>query len=339
MPQNGRDIGWWASWERQVLIWVGAAVVVFGAVAWWLPRGSGVLELVSDDTRKVLTFSLLKVGALPVTPIFLVKGLIYLGVLSLVSATVRRALYRRVEQKTTLGAQHSFVLARFAAIVVYTLGLMIGLESAGLNLNSLAILGGMLGIGVGFGLQPVVANWVAGLVLLVEAPFRIGDRIDVGDTSGVVVRVGGRSTWVRTYDNEVIVVPNSEFTTKRVTNWTVNDLKVRLRIEVDVDYGSDVEKVKTLLVELAGKHPKVLPDPAPETVLAELGDSALKFYLRFWTVIEAHDNYKILSDLYCAVLDTFCKEGIVMPYPQQDVHVRSVDGPVQVVGAAGRGQN
>jgi len=330
----------WSTWESRVLAGMAAGVVVLGAMAWWLPHeGRGIFDLVGEDAGKVLTFSLFKIGALSVTPIFLVKGLIYLSVLSLVSATVRRVLYRRVEQKTTLGAQHSFVLARFAAIVVYTLGLMIGLESAGLNLNSLAILGGTLGIGVGFGLQPVVANWVAGLVLLVEAPFRIGDRIDVGDTSGVVVRVGGRSTWVRTYDNEVIVVPNSEFTTKRVTNWTVNDLKVRLRIEVDVDYSSDVERVKMLLVEIAGKHPKVLQDPAPETVLAELGDSALKFYLRFWTVIEAHDNYNILSDLYCAVLHRFGKEGIVMPYPQQDVHVRSVDGPVMIAGAAGRGQN
>ena len=112
---------------------------------------------------------------------------------------------------------------------------------------------------------------------------------------------------------------------------------MRLRIEVDVDYGSDVEKVKTLLVELAGKHPKVLQDPAPETVLAELGGSALKFYLRFWTVIEAHDNYKILSDLYCAVVKTFNQKGIAMPFPQMDLHVRPSDGTLMVAMEAGSG--
>jgi small-conductance mechanosensitive channel len=340
MADNGKIVRLWASWETRVLGGMVAGVLLMGTVAWWLPhQTTGVFDLVGEDARKVLTFSLFKIGALSVTPIFLVKGLIYLGVLSLVSATTRRVLYRRVEEQTALGAQHSFVLARFAAILVYTLGLMIGLESAGLNLNSLAILGGTLGIGVGFGLQPVVANWVAGLILLIEQPFRIGDRIDIANTSGVVVRVGGRSTWVRTYDNEVIIVPNSEFTSHRLTNWTVNDSKVRLRIEVDVDYSSDVERVKRLLLEIAGKHPEVLEDPAPEAVVADLGDSALKFYLRFWTVIQDHDNAKILSDLYCAVLDIFGKEGIVMPYPQQDVHVRSVEGPILIAGGAGRVQS
>ena len=327
---------WWAPWENRVLVGMGAVVLALFGLAWWMPRETGFLNLLSDDARRVLTFALFKIGALSVTPIFLVKGLIYLALLSLVSATVRKALYHRVEEKTALGAQHSYVLARFASIVVYTLGLMVGLESAGLNLNSLAIVGGTLGIGVGFGLQPVVANWVAGWVLLVEQPFRIGDRIDVGGTSGVVVRVGGRSTWVRTYDNEVIIVPNSEFTTHRVTNWTVNDPKVRLHLEVDVDYSSDLEKVKRLLVEVAQRHPEVLTDPPPEAVLADLGDSALKFYLRFWTEIHEYDNYKIMSDLYCEVLDVFGKEGIDMPYPQQDVHVRSVDGPILVAQGAGK---
>jgi small-conductance mechanosensitive channel len=324
---------WWESWERRVLAGMGTAVALLGAVAWWLPHGTtGVLDLVSQDARKVLTFSLFKMGALSVTPIFLLKGLVYLGVLSLVSASVRRVLYRRVQQKTALGAQHSYVLARFAAIVVYTLGLLIGLESAGLNLNSLAILGGTLGIGLGFGLQSVVGNWVAGLVLLIEQPFRIGDRIDVGNTSGVVTRVGGRSTWVRTYDNEVIIVPNSEFTTHRVTNWTVNDLKVRLHIEVDVDCASDLRSVKESLEAIARKHPDVLSDPSPEAVLFELGDSSWNFYLRFWTLIGSHDNYKIKSDLYIDVIETFTKQGINMPYPQQDVHIRSVDGPIAISG-------
>jgi small-conductance mechanosensitive channel len=333
---DGGSMRWKASWENRVLIWMGAVALLLGALAWWLPRGTGVLALVSDDARNLLTFSLFRIGALSVTPIFLIKGMIYLALLSVISSMTRKALYRRVETGTALGAQHSYVLARFASIVVYTLGLTVGLESAGLNLNSLAIVGGTLGIGVGFGLQPVVANWVAGLVLLVEAPFRIGDRIDVGDTSGVVVRVGGRSTWVRTYDNEVIIVPNSEFTTKRVTNWTVNDLKVRLKIEVGVDCASNLEQVKESLVAIAKRHPAVLPDPPPEAVLVTLGDSSWNFYLRFWTLIRDHDNYALLSDLYCVVIEDFAKQGIVMPYPQQDVHVRSVDSPVVIASGAGR---
>jgi small-conductance mechanosensitive channel len=320
-------------WEHRVLIVVALLVLGLWGMAWWLPHQSGVLSLLSDDARKVLMFTLFKIGAVAVTPVFLVKGLVYLALLSVISTSVRKVLYRRVEKNTALGAQHSYVLARFASILVYTLGLTIGLETAGLNLNSLAILGGTLGIGVGFGLQSIVANWVAGLVLLIEQPFRIGDRIDVGNTSGVVVRVGGRGTWVRTYDNEVIIVPNSEFTTHRVTNWTANDPKVRLRIELDVDCASDLNKVKRVLEDVARKLPGVLPDPAPEAVLFQLGDSTFNFYLRFWTIITNDDNYRIKSDLYCAVIDAFAKENINMPYPQHDIHVRSVDAPILVGNA------
>jgi len=328
--QEVQKPSWSTWWENRLLGWASLVLVLAAILAWWLPRGAtGVLDLVGDDARKVLTFTLFMIGRVAVTPIFLMKGQAYLALLSFISAMTRKILFRRVEE-TGAGAQRSFVLARFASIVVYTLGLTVGLESAGLNLNSLAIVGGTLGIGVGFGLQPVVANWVAGLVLLVEAPFRIGDRIDVGNTSGVVVRVGGRSTWVRTYDNEVIIVPNSEFTTHRVTNWTVDDPRVRLHIEIDVDCSSNLQQVKDSLVAIAKRHPDVLPDPQPEAVLAAMGDSSFNFYLRFWTIIRDHDNYALLSDLYCMVIDEFAKQGIVMPYPIQDINVRSVDSPLVI---------
>jgi small-conductance mechanosensitive channel len=156
-----------------------------------------------------------------------------------------------------------------------------------------------------------VANWVAGVVLLIEQPFRIGDRIDVGETSGVVGRVGVRSTWVRTYDNEVIIVPNSDFTTHRVINWTVNDDKVRLTISVVVAHDSDPQRVADLLLEVARKHPDVLADPAPEALLAELTQSSLNFSLRFWTVIRGDDNYRLKSDLRFLVLGSLQKHGIV----------------------------
>jgi len=178
------------------------------------------------------------------------------------------------------------------------------------SLNSLAILGGTLGIGVGFGLQSIVANWVAGLVLLIEQPFRIGDRIDAGGTAGVVSRVGARSTWVRTYDNEVIIVPNSDFTTRQVTNWTVNDDKVRLAIGVVVAHDSDAEKVAALLLEVAREHPGVLTDPPPEALLNDLGQHSLTFSLRFWTIIQAHDNHKLKSDLRVLILKKLQQHGI-----------------------------
>ncbi len=198
------------------------------------------------------------------------------------------------------------------SLLIYVIGLLIGLQAAGVNLNSLAILGGSLGIGVGFGLQSIVANWVAGWVLLIEQPFRIGDRIDVGGTAGVVGRVGARSTWVRTYDNEVIIVPNSDFTTHQVTNWTVNDDRVRLAIGVVVAHDSDAEKVAALLLEVARENPSVLTDPPPEALLNDLAKDSLIFSLRFWTIIEAHDNHRLKSDLRLLILRKLQQHGIAV---------------------------
>ncbi len=151
---------------------------------------------------------------------------------------------------------------------------------------------------------------VAGLVLLIEQPLRIGDRIDIGDTGGVVGRVGVRSTWVRTYDNEVIIVPNSDFTTPRIINWTVNDDRVRLAINVAVAHDSDPHRVADLLLEVARKHPAVLADPPPEALLADLTQSSLNFVLRFWTVIRADDNFRLKSDLRFLALSSLQEHGI-----------------------------
>lgn len=278
-------------------------------VLWRLPTGSSLFHLLAADLRRRLMVPVFTSGKLAVTPLSLLTSLLFLGLLSVVSNRVRNFLYQRAST-TSFDPQRSYVLARFTSLMIYIIGLMIGLQLAGLNLNSLAILGGTLGIGIGFGLQSIVANWVAGIVLLIEQPFRIGDRIDLGETGGVVGRVGVRSTWVRTYDNEVIIVPNSDFTTHRVINWTVNDNRVRLAINVAVAHNSDPHRVAELLLIVAGKHPDVLVEPLPEALLADLTQSSLTFVLRFWTVIHDDDNFHIKSDLRFLVLTALQENGI-----------------------------
>ncbi len=294
-----------------LLLRAGLLLALLAAFLWWrFPDRTSLLYLLGADLRRRPSIPVFTIGTLPVTPLFLVKSLLFFVLLTATSNSVRRLLYQRVSQTASFDAQHSYVLARFVSLLIYVLGLMIGLQLAGVNLNSLAILGGSLGIGVGFGLQSIVANWVAGLVLLIEQPFRIGDRIDLGDTGGVVGRVGVRSTWVRTYDNEMIIVPNSDFTNQRVTNWTVNDDKVRLVISVVVAHDSDPQKVADLLLEVARQHSDVLADPPPEALLAELTQSSLNFVLRFWTVVRGHDNYRLKSDLRFLALGSLQKHGI-----------------------------
>ncbi len=126
----------------------------------------------------------------------------------------------------------------------------------------------------------------------------------------MVGRVGVRSTWVRTYDNEVIIVPNSDFTTHQVTNWTVNDDRVRLAIGVVLAHQSDAEKVAALMLEVAREHPGVLPDPPPEALLNDIGQNSLNFSLRFWTIIQAHDNHQLRSDLRLLILKKLQQHGI-----------------------------
>jgi small-conductance mechanosensitive channel len=322
------------SLESKVVVSAAVVVLLLVLGATLLPRGHSLLDLLGSDTRHLLSRPLLTLGKLVVTPVFLVKALLFLVALSLVSHRFSRLVYVKLVGSKTMSQERSYLLARAVSLAIYVIGFMAGLELAGVSLNALAIVAGTLGIGIGFGLQPLVANWVAGLVLLVEQPVRIGDCIAVGNNSGVVVRIGGRGTSIRTYDNELLIVPNSTFTNTQITNWSEPDPKIRLSIPVGVSYDSDPEKVKAVLLQIASQHPDVLSDPAPEVVIAELGDSTLNFLLRFWRVIADEDNYRIKSELYYSILKVFAEQKIEMPFPQQDLHVRSVDAPVLISSAS-----
>ena len=208
--------------------------------------------------------------------------------------------------------------------VVFALGLVVGLESLGLNLSSLVVVGGALGIGVGLGLQAIVSNFVAGLILLLEQPIKLGDRIEVGNTQGDVVRLRGRSTWIRTNDNVVIIVPNSEFINDRVTNWTANDRQVRISLSFGVSYDSDPRSVRDVTLGVAKAHKDVLPEPAPEVIFMEFGDSSLNFELRVWTIQQVQTPTRLKSDLYFAIFEAFRKQNIEIPFPQRDLHIRLV---------------
>ncbi len=214
--------------------------------------------------------------------------------------------------------------------LIFFLGLTIGLQSLGLDLSSLAFLGGAIGIGIGVGLQAIINNFVSGLILLVERPIKVGDRVEIENLAGDVIKISARCTWVRTNDNVVIIVPNSEFTSQRVTNWTANDRSVRITLKVGASYKSDPEQVRRLLLSVAGSHPDVLADPAPDVIFTAFGDSSLDFELRVWTMNQVRTPQILKSDLYFSIFSLFKQEGIEIPYPQRDLHVRSVAMPIDL---------
>jgi small-conductance mechanosensitive channel len=305
-------------------IWLFVILAVVSATIVWLHSGYQLLDGLGTRARSYLEFPLFQLGALSITSIFIVKVILFLTALALLSHFTMTILQRRLLAHTPLAWNQQYALARVSSYLIFVFGLFVGLESVGLNLSSLVVVGGALGVGIGLGLQPVITNFVAGLILLFEQPIRLGDRIEVGETYGDVVRMRGRSTWVRTNDNVVIIVPNAEFINGRVTNWTANDRNVRISMDLGVSYGANPEVVRTLLLEIARNHKDVLSDPEPEVIFKAFGDNSLDFQLRIWTTSQVQTPFRLKSDLYFTVFRTFAENRVELPFPQRDLHLRSV---------------
>lgn len=254
----------------------------------------------------------------------------FLLALVLVAARTSRRLVRRPLGRWTRfdrGLQET--IARVTGHLVLIVGFLFALQVLGVNLTSLAVVAGALGLGLGFGLQNIVNNFVSGLIILAERPIQLGDRVVVGDTEGDVVRIGARSTSVRTNDNIVLIIPNSEFISERVINLSHGDPRIRLRIPFGVSYESDVREVERLALGVAEASPAVLDNPAPDILFRGFGDSSLDFELRAWTVESAHRPGHFRSNLYFALWDAFAENGVEIPFPQRDLHLRSLAEPLR----------
>jgi len=203
------------------------------------------------------------------------------------------------------------------------LGTLIALGAAGIELTQLAFVAGALGVGIGFGLQNIVSNFVAGLVLLFERPIQAGDIIELENLFGEVRRIGVRSSTVRTFQGAEVIVPNASLITTNVVNWTLSDRLRRMEINVGVAYGSDPTRVKEILIEVAKSHPEVLAEPAPLALFEGFGESSLDFSIRCWT--GAFDRFlAIRSDIRTGIHAALLDAGITIPFPQRDLHIKSV---------------
>jgi potassium efflux system protein len=208
----------------------------------------------------------------------------------------------------------------------FIIALLIGLSLAGFSFQNLAIVAGALSVGIGFGLQNIVNNFVSGIILLFERPIRRGDWVVVGGTEGFVKNIRVRSTEIETFDRSDVIVPNSEFISSQVTNWTLNDPNGRLKAPIGVAYGSDVESVRDILLGIANEHPATVKAgnfrqlPEPSVLFMGFGDSALDFELRFF--IQDIRNWPIvLSDINFAIDREFRKARVEIPFPQRSVHL------------------
>ncbi len=196
------------------------------------------------------------------------------------------------------------------------------LQTANIPLTAFTVFGGALAIGVGFGSQNVVNNFLSGLILMIERPIKVGDIVDVDGTYGRVERIGARSTRIKTFDNTHIVVPNSAFLEKNVVNWTLSDNMVRTWVDLGVAYGSPTREVDRLVQRVLAEHGKILKQPAPVVLFTEFGDNALHFRAYFWLQMrEMMDRRRVESDVRYRIDHLFRDAGIVIAFPQRDVHL------------------
>ena len=227
------------------------------------------------------------------------------------------------------------VAATILMLVNYTvigIAAVLAVAAAGIQLDRLAIIVGALSVGIGFGLTNIINNFVSGLILAFERPVQSGDTVEFGTMFGTVSRIGVRSSTVRTFDGAEVIVPNANLIANEVTNWTLSDMRRRMEILVGVAYGTDPHKVLELLLKAARSDERILNDPEPSVLFLGFGDSSLNFSLRAWTD-EFNEYLAIKSDLTLAVHDAIYAAGIEIPFPQRDLHLRSIDpGAVARIG-------
>lgn len=265
------------------------------------------------------------IGGAKITIINIAYLIIFLIIFTFVSRVIRDTLQNRVLPRTRLdtGARASFVnivIYAFWILAIYT-----GINILGINLSSLTFMAGALGIGIGFGLQNIVSNFVSGIILLFDPSIQVGDMVQVGDDWGTVRRINIRTTIVQTFDNASLIIPNSEMLSSKITNWSFQDPKARRQVDVGVAYGSDVQLVRKLLLQIAVEMPEVLGDPTPQVDFMDFGDSALIFRIRFW--ISSPDYWLTApTELRFRIDEEFKKHGIEIAFPQQDIHIRTASG-------------
>ena len=305
---------------RQSLFRLIRVVTVIGWAAMTL-QGFGAFDATVEGLKEAVD-SKISIGDFSVSPGDILIFFIVVWLTFKISQLLRFVLEVDVLQHLDLPRGVPGAITRVTHYALVVLGVMIGASAAGLDFSRINLIVGALGVGIGFGLQNVVNNFVSGLILLFERPIRVGDKIQLAELFGTVKNIGMRASIVRTFQGAEVIVPNANLISAEVINWTLSDDRRRMELPVGVTYGTDPENVINILVEVAKEHPDVMSDPEPAALFRGFGDSSLDFQLRAWT---RGDFVQVSSDLLVAVNCALADAGIEIPFPQRDLHLRSVD--------------
>ena len=261
------------------------------------------------------------VAGIKIIPSHIVGGLVTFAVLGLATRWLKTYVTRKPNMRMQPGAQ--IAIASIVGYVGFSLALLFALLIGGVNFAGLAIIAGALSVGIGFGLQHIVGNFVSGIVLLIERPIRLGDRIIVGNVEGYVKRISIRSTIIHSLERADVIVPNSKLISEEVTNLMFTNLNARISVFVGVAYGSDVDLVSELLLAVANEHEEIVATEKvqPMALFKDFGDSSLDFELRC-VIKNVNIRQKVRSDLHVGIYKRFAQHGIEIAFPQRDLHVK-----------------
>ena len=301
---------------------IGGAMKIIAIGLWGVLvlRPIGLLDLILDNFTRVLNATT-SIGSLSVSLGDIMVFVLIIWFSRLLARFVNFVLHEDVFSRVRTGRGVPQAIAGLVRYSLVIIGFFVALAAAGIELTKLSIIAGGLGVGIGFGLQNVVNNFVSGLILLFERPIGVGDIIELPEIWGEMKKIGIRASVIRKFDGSEVIVPNSMLVSDKVVNWTLTDRVRRLELDIGVEYGTPAQQVIDLLVKAAKSNHRVFSDPEPRAFFVNFGDSALEFKL--WTWVDVNHGYSIHSELAVAIQESLKKAGIGVPFPQRDLHIVS----------------
>jgi small-conductance mechanosensitive channel len=298
------------AWENLIAtsVWIVVALHLLG----WLPAVLDGLDGIA-----------MQVGSNRVSVLASIKLILALALLWLLAQWLGRVIENRISRAAYVNAGMQVALVKLSKFVLLVLAFLLALDAVGIDLTALAVFGGALGVGLGFGLQRIASNFISGFIVLFDRSIRPGDVITIDNKLGWVQELHARYVVVKDRDGVERLIPNEMLITNEVINWSYSDRNVRLKIPVSISYDNDPEQALALLLEAARANPRVLADPAPTTRLMAFGESGIALELRVWIQDPEAGMGSVLSDINLAIWRAFKDAGIVIPYPQRDLHIRS----------------
>ena len=289
----------------------------------WLVVGLHLVGLLPGllEAMDSLAFS---VGELRISLLAIVKLILLMGLVLVVAIWLSGIIDRRLTQLPYLSAGAAVGFSKVAKLVLITVAALSVLNLVGIDLTALAVFGGALGVGIGFGLQRIASNFISGFILVFDRSIRPGDVISIGEKFGWVVALHARYVVVRNRDGVDTLIPNENLITTEVINWSYSDPNVRLKIPVSVSYSDDVERAMAIILDIAREHPRVIADPEPVCRLTMFGDHGIHLEARVWVADPQAGFGSVSSDINLAIWRRFKQEGITIPFPQQDVYIKEL---------------